>query len=53
MNITVNDIRKSYETYNINSSFYNTLTNKQKQDIHFKILHNMNTAHSIYNKITD
>jgi len=49
--LTMNDIRKSYESNLINSDKYKTLTNNEKDILHKRLLHTTNIAHSIYNKV--
>lgn len=49
--LTMNDIRKSYETNLINSDLYKTLTNNEKDIMHKRLLHSMGIAHRIYNKV--
>jgi hypothetical protein len=49
--ITINDIRKIYESNFIQSEEYNKLTNKEKSDIHSKLLHTISSANLDYNKI--
>lgn len=51
LNITMNDIRRSYETYHINSDEYKKLTNADKIKIHKKLLHSKNMAELVYNKV--
>jgi hypothetical protein len=51
LNITMNDIRKSYETKLINSDYYKTLTNREKEVEHRKLLHSPNIAMMVYNKV--
>ena len=50
-NLSMNDIRKAYETKHINSEEYRTMTNKEKNIIHHKILHSMGVAHEVYNQV--
>ena len=49
--LTMNDIRHSKESGLIQSEEYKTLTNKEKDDRHKKLLHNTNTANVYYNKV--
>lgn len=49
--ISMNDIRKSYETELIQSDAYKNMTNEQKNKEHARILHSYNVAHSVYNKV--
>jgi hypothetical protein len=49
--ITMNDIRKAYETKLINSDYYKTLTNREKELEHKKLLHSPNIAMMVYNKV--
>lgn len=51
LNITMNDIRKAYETKLINSDYYKTLTNRKKELEHKKLLHSPNIANMVYNKV--
>lgn len=51
LDITMNDIRKAYETKLINSDFYKTLTNREKELEHKKLLHSPNIANMVYNKV--
>ena len=51
-NVSMNDIRKIHETHNIQSEGYNKLTNRQKNEIHHKLLHSTNTANNAYNIIS-
>jgi hypothetical protein len=51
VNITMNDIRKAYETKLINSDYYKTLTNREKELEHLKLLHSPNIANMVYNKV--
>lgn len=51
LKLTNNDIRKSYETYFINSPNYNYLTNNQKEKFSNNILHSHNEAIKSYYKI--
>tara|TARA_R110000868_G_scaffold158315_2_gene386296 strand:- start:53 stop:958 length:906 start_codon:yes stop_codon:yes gene_type:complete len=50
-NLTMNDIRKAYETKLINSDEYKSMTNKEKQKKHNKLLHPMAAAHKAYNQV--
>jgi hypothetical protein len=50
-NISMNDIRKAYETKLINSDYYKSLTNRQKEAEHKKLLHSPNIAMMVYNKV--
>ena len=50
-NLSMNDIRKAYETKLISSNEYNTLTNKEKEKKHSKLLHPMAAAHKAYNQV--
>ena len=49
--LTINDIRKIYETNLINSPRYKSLSLKNKEEEHHKLLHSFTTAHTSYNKI--
>lgn len=49
--LTINDIRKIYETNLINSPKYKSMSMKMKEDEHKKLLHSFNTAHTSYNKL--
>jgi len=49
--LTINDIRKIYETDLINSLQYKSMNFKQKELEHKKLLHSFTTAHSTYNKM--
>jgi len=49
--LTMNDVRRSYESWYIQSDTYKNMENKQKDKIHERLLHTTNTAHSIYNKV--
>lgn len=49
--LTMNDVRRSYESFVIQSDAYKALTNTQKDEVHRRLLHNSVTAHSIYNKV--
>ena len=48
--LTINDIRKIYETELINSQQYKSMNFKQKEEAHKKLLHSFTTAHMTYNK---
>ena len=50
--INMNTIRKVLESHIIQSPAYSKLSNKQKQEIHAKLLHQTSTAHTSYNKIS-
>lgn len=52
LSLTINDIRKIKESDTIQSSGYNTLSNREKDSIHHKLLHSSSTAVRAYNKIT-
>jgi hypothetical protein len=49
--LTINDIRKIYETNLINSPRYKSLSLKLKEQEHHKLLHSFTTAHTSYNKV--
>lgn len=49
--ITINDIRKIHESYNIQHPEYAKKTNKEKNAIHGKLLHKTSTAHNRYNQL--
>lgn len=49
--VTMNDIRRSYESNLINSERYKQLTNKQKEAEHLRLLHSMFAAQYYYNKV--
>ena len=49
--LTINDIRKIYETNLINSPRYKGMSMKMKEEEHKKLLHSFNTAHTSYNKL--
>lgn len=51
LNITMNDIRKAYETKLINSTEYKEMTNRQKEKEHLKLLHSPQIANLVYNKV--
>ena len=48
--LSINDIRKIYETDLINSQQYKSMNFKQKEAEHRKLLHSFTTAHSTYHK---
>jgi hypothetical protein len=48
--ITINDLRKIYETALVNSNSYKSMTLAQKEKEHAKLLHSFITAHTNYNK---
>ena len=50
--INMNTIRKIIESHIIQSPEYSKMTNKQKQEVHAKLLHQTATAHTSYNKIS-
>lgn len=50
-NLTMNDIRSSYETNLINSDEYKKMKNTDKIKLHHRLLHSMSRAHSGYNKV--
>lgn len=50
-NISMNDIRKAYETKLINSDYYKSLTNREKEIEHRKLLHSPNIAILVYNQV--
>lgn len=49
--LTMNDIRRSYESELINSDRYKSMTNEQKKREHSKLLHSDNIARLCYNKV--
>lgn len=49
--LTMNDIRRSYESELINSDRYKSMTNEQKKREHAKLLHSDNIARLCYNKV--
>ena len=49
--ITMNDIRRAYETELIQSDRYRQMTNEEKEKAHLRLLHTAETARAIYNKI--
>lgn len=49
--LTMNDIRRSYESELINSDRYKSMTNEQKKKEHAKLLHSDNIARLCYNKV--
>lgn len=50
-NLTMNDIRSSYETNLINNEGYNQMKNTDKIKLHHRLLHSMARAHTAYNKV--
>lgn len=51
LNITMNDIRKSYESKLIKSDYYKSLSNREKEKEHLKLLHSPAIANLVYNKV--
>lgn len=49
--ITMNDIRKIIESHNIQNPDYVTKTNREKNEMHSKLLHKTSTALNSYNKL--
>ena len=49
--ISMNDIRRSYETNLIGSDEYRQMTNKQQEEEHKKLLHGKAISHLVYNKV--
>lgn len=49
--LTMNDIRRSYETELIQSDRYKNMTNEQKKREHAKLLHSASVARLCYNKV--
>ena len=49
--LTMNDIRKAYESDLIQSDRYRKMTNKEKDKAHLRLLHTTEIAQSVYNKI--
>lgn len=49
--LTMNDIRKSYESELINSDRYKSMTNEQQKKEHAKLLHSANVARLCYNRV--
>lgn len=50
-NISINTIRKIYETDLIQSEKYKYMTNAEKEEEHQKLLHSRHIANDIYNKV--
>lgn len=50
-NVSTNNIRDSYATKIIKSPEYNTMTNAEKENLHKRILHGIETANIYYNKV--
>lgn len=49
--LTMNDIRRSYETELINSERYKSMTNEQQKKEHARLLHSGSIARLCYNKV--
>lgn len=49
--ISMNDIRRSYETNLIQSDEYKQMTNEEQEKEHEKLLHGKNISHLVYNKV--
>lgn len=49
--LTMNDIRRSYESELINSDRYKNMTNEQQKKEHAKLLHSASVARLCYNKV--
>ena len=49
--LTMNDIRRSYESELINSERYKSMTNEQQKKEHSKLLHSASVARLCYNKV--
>ena len=49
--LTMNDIRRSYESELINSDRYKSMTNEQQKKEHAKLLHSASVARLCYNKV--
>lgn len=49
--LTMNDIRRSYESELINSDRYKNMTNEQQKKEHSKLLHSASVARLCYNKV--
>lgn len=49
--LTMNDIRRSYETELIQSDRYKNMTNEQQKLEHAKLLHSSSVARNCYNKV--
>lgn len=49
--LTMNDIRRSYESELINSDRYKSMTNEQQKKEHAKLLHSASIARLCYNKV--
>lgn len=50
-NLTMNNIRRAYETKLINSDAYKSMDNKEKNLKHNRLLHRMGSAHENYNMV--
>lgn len=51
LNISMNDIRRSYESKLIKSDYYKNLSNREKEKEHLKLLHSPTIANLVYNKV--
>ena len=49
--LTMNDIRRSYESELIQSDRYKNMTNEQQKKEHAKLLHSSSVARNFYNKV--
>ena len=49
--MTINDIRKIHESHTIQGAGYATMTNRQKSEIHRRLLHTTSTANNAYNML--
>lgn len=49
--LTMNDIRRSYESELIQSDRYRNMTNEQQKKEHAKLLHSASVARNFYNKV--
>lgn len=49
--LTINDIRRSYESHLIQSKRYKNMTNEEQKKEHAKLLHSASVARNCYNKV--